>query len=117
MNRVVIPLVGALAIFCAPPAHASSLWGAIAYYNDSRHGRFTDYGSKTQLILDIQNRWKDAGYVTFPSDQCGAVASYPFLGETKFSTGTGASLDAATNRAINGTPGDRYTLLDAFCQN
>lgn len=116
MNRVAIPLVGALAILCAPPAHASSLWGAIAYFSDSRHGRFTDYGTKTQLIMDIQNSWSGAGYVPFPSGKCGAVASYPFLGETKFSTGTGTSLDAATNQAINGTVGDNYTLLDAFCQ-
>lgn len=116
MKRAVLPIVGMLAIACAPTAHASSLWGAIAYFSDSQHGRFSDYGTQTQLILDIQNSWQGAGYVTFPSGKCGAVASYPLLGSTKFSTGTGASLDAATSQAIAGAVTDKYFLLDAFCQ-
>lgn len=105
------------AALCAPVAHASTSWSAIAYKNDSWHGRYTGYGTKTSLIVAIQNgSGTDAGYVTFPSGQCGALVSYvtAFDNTTQFATGTGDDIDSATNQAINKSVG-RYTLLDAFC--
>ncbi len=124
MKKVIASVLASAAsvgvLFTAPTAQASTYYGAIVYQSNRgnvQSGVFSNYSSGTQMIVDIQNKWPDAGYITFSSGGCGAVVRYVNDINSGWATGTGSSMDAATASAMSAASGlGRKRLVRAACQ-
>ena len=108
------------ALIVAPPAEAATYYGAIVYQSRNgnvQSGIFRDYGSSTKMIVDIQRKWPDAGYITFSSGSCAAVVRYRNDISSGWTKGRGSTMDAASSRALNSASGlGRKWLVRAACQ-
>ena len=104
-----VALAGTVA--AAPTAEAATYYGAVVYKwtKDGGYttGRFVNYSSSADLVLDIQKSWPGAGYVTFSSGRCVALAYYEYTtiaGTSKqrgITRATGRSADAASSAAMD----------------
>lgn len=117
---LIVTILSGVPLIAAPTANAATSWAALVYHSGSNgveHWRYWDYSGKAKIILEIQHDHPNAGYQLFHSGECAAVASFTtVLGETDFGTGVHQDLDAATTEALRNTYGNRYTLVDGFCQ-
>lgn len=114
----------AVGLITAPTAQASPQYGAIQYWSSggkSWSKVYRNYNSSADLITKMQRYNSSAGYVTFATGKCGAVAHFTggnAMSRSGFRTATAGSRDSAANQALNSAGAWGHAkLLESACQH
>ena len=132
MTTIRTAVAPAAAVIVAPllhpaPAGAGVYWAAAVWSSDQKSADwYANYRSQTTLILAIQDAgW--AGYQTFRSGQCAAIAYYSYRGLGRSYNGVIVRVDdtedGAASDAINSANAKvamlfdgQTTLAGTYCQ-